>query len=107
MGDGDGFALVATLDELEEAVPLERGRIALVRLGGRVFAFRSACPHMAERLARGSVDARAATIRCAQHHWTFRLTDGACVFAGDTPLPVYPVRVRDGGVWVRELPTEY
>ncbi len=81
-------------------------RIALFRgPGGGVFATDNRCPHEGYALVRG--DVKEETLTCAWHNWKFRLDDGACLFGGEA-VRTYPVRIRDGMVFVdvRDAPAE-
>ena len=94
-----------------EALPLARlqasGPLA-TKLGGRhvalfvhegaVLACNNRCPHEGYPLCEGSLDATG-VLTCQWHNWKFDLRNGANLYGGDS-LRTYPVRVRDGQVWV-------
>jgi nitrite reductase/ring-hydroxylating ferredoxin subunit len=75
----------------------EDKRIALLRTEQGIFATDNRCPHQGYALVQGDVDGDVLT--CAWHNWKFRLTDGKCLFGGES-LRTYPVQVRDGGVYL-------
>jgi nitrite reductase/ring-hydroxylating ferredoxin subunit len=75
----------------------------VVRVGGRVHAYRNACPHTGASLEwrpHQFLDPDGRLIQCALHGALFRPEDGRCVqgpCAGDALAPV-AVAIRDG--WV-------
>jgi len=73
------------------------GAIAVFQVEGRLYALANACPHAANPLVEGDVLGR--TLVCAFHGWRFDLETGACLL-GDEPARTYPVKERDGEVWV-------
>ena len=99
---------VCTFDELERdgrRVLSAGGRAILVLADqGRVYAFDNRCPHMGFPLHRGSV--RDGILTCHWHHAKFDLAGGCTLdpFADD--VPVFPVEVRDGVVYVDPRPVE-
>jgi nitrite reductase/ring-hydroxylating ferredoxin subunit len=93
-----------------DALPVDRPvlleidgrRIALVRRDDTVHAVDDSCPHAGGPLSEGTVTAGAVT--CPYHGWVWDLTTGACrVPARDARVPVYPVVVEAGEVWI-DLP---
>jgi nitrite reductase/ring-hydroxylating ferredoxin subunit len=97
------FALAGSLEELKA-----KGRL-VVRGGhrpilviydrGRVFALDNRCPHMGFPLERGSVEDGILT--CHWHHARFDLESGCTFDLWADDVPICPVEVRDGGVWVK------
>jgi nitrite reductase/ring-hydroxylating ferredoxin subunit/Fe-S cluster biogenesis protein NfuA len=91
------------ISELEEGRPVhfahEEGDILLVRIEGKVMAFRNQCPHMSMPLDRGLVDGSAIT--CPWHGFRFDLSTGECITAPHVQLEPFPVRVEDQRVWIR------
>ena len=89
-----GWVAVARLADLGERgrmlVAVGGTEIALLRVGDRVYAIQSRCPHRSGPLIRGYVEAGPA-IRCPMHGWRYDLTTGE----SDRPAraTVYPVRV--------------
>lgn len=92
----------ADLAELQAAgrlVATVEGRvIALFADGERVFAVDNRCPHMGFPLHRGSVCDGILT--CHWHHARFDLATGGTFDPWADDVVVYPVRMRDGAVWV-------
>ncbi len=72
-------------------------RIALFRTPGGVFACDNRCPHQGYALVRG--DVKDGVLTCAWHNWKFELGTGVCEHGGEN-IRTYPVRVRDGQVFV-------
>ncbi|HEY8475398.1 MAG TPA: non-heme iron oxygenase ferredoxin subunit [Chloroflexota bacterium] len=96
---------VATLEELPLDAPVglaaDGVRLCLVRTQEGVFAILDRCTHRDFPLSAGEVDAEEGTIACAWHGATFDLRTGAVrALPAIRPVPVYPVEVRDGEVWV-------
>jgi nitrite reductase/ring-hydroxylating ferredoxin subunit len=97
------FALAGSLEELKA-----KGRL-VVRGGhrpilviydrGRVFALDNRCPHMGFPLERGSVEDGILT--CHWHHARFDLESGCTFDLWADDVPVCPVEVRGGDVWVK------
>jgi nitrite reductase/ring-hydroxylating ferredoxin subunit len=97
------FALAGSLEELKA-----KGRL-VVRGGhrpilviydrGRVFALDNRCPHMGFPLERGSVEDGILT--CHWHHARFDLESGCTFDLWADDVPICPVEVRNGDVWVK------
>src|SRR5215217_3871936 len=73
--------------------------ILVVHNGGRVFALDNRCPHMGFPLDRGSVDDGILT--CHWHHARFDLESGCTFDLWADDVPICPVEVRNGEVWVK------
>jgi Fe-S cluster biogenesis protein NfuA/nitrite reductase/ring-hydroxylating ferredoxin subunit len=91
------------VSELEEEKPvrLVRGEhdILLVRIDGKVMAFRNQCPHMSMPLHEGSV--KGAVMTCPWHGFQFDLSTGECLTVPHVQLEPFPVRVEEKWIWVR------
>ncbi len=102
-----GFRKVAGLSELREkgVMVVKGGRygIALFYSEGDVYAVDNRCPHLGFPLHMGSV--KDGILTCHWHNAQFDLCSGGTFdpFADD--VPVYPVAVRDGEVWLNPTPT--
>jgi nitrite reductase/ring-hydroxylating ferredoxin subunit len=72
-------------------------RVVLLRNDHGVYAADNRCPHQGYALTQGDLSEDVLT--CAWHNWKFRLTDGKCLFGGED-IRTYPVRIRDGYVFV-------
>ena len=66
---------------------------------GRVFALDNRCPHMGFPLERGSVEDGILT--CHWHHARFDLESGCTFDLWADDVPIFPVELRDGEVWVK------
>jgi nitrite reductase/ring-hydroxylating ferredoxin subunit/Fe-S cluster biogenesis protein NfuA len=73
--------------------------VLLVRLEGRVFAYRNRCPHMGMTLDKGICDSGILT--CPWHGLRFDLSSGECVSAPHVQLEPFPLRIEDDVIWVR------
>ena len=97
------FALAGSLEELKAKGRLVvHGRhrpILVIYDRGRVFALDNRCPHMGFPLERGSVEDGILT--CHWHHARFDLESGCTFDLWADDVPVCPVEVRDGDVWVK------
>ncbi len=76
-------------------------RLAVVRIGERVFCIQDRCSHEDFSLAEGEVLPELLEIECARHGATFELATGQpCSLPATKPVAVYDVSVRDGIVEV-------
>jgi nitrite reductase/ring-hydroxylating ferredoxin subunit len=66
---------------------------------GRVFALDNRCPHMGFPLERGSIEDGILT--CHWHHARFDLESGCTFDLWADDVPIFPVKLRDGEVWVK------
>ena len=96
---------VACADEVQAetplAVSLEDDAVVLVRLGDDVFALEDLCTHDGSDISGGCVVDGA--IECPRHGARFCLRTGKVLsppaYEG---LHVFPVKIEDGDVWVRD-----
>jgi nitrite reductase/ring-hydroxylating ferredoxin subunit len=65
---------------------------------GRVFALDNRCPHMGFPLERGSIEDGILT--CHWHHARFDLESGCTFDLWADDVPIFPVELRNGEVWV-------
>ena len=86
-----GTAISADIDGVQ---------VAVVRTaGGEVFAIHDECSHASVPLSEGEIDG--CTLECWLHGSRFDLRTGQPTGLPATePVPVYPVEVRDGFVFV-------
>lgn len=78
--------------------------IALFRPAAeRVFALADRCPHKGGPLSQGIVSGE--TVTCPLHGWNIQLGDGQACAPDVGCARTYPVRLRDGEVWLA-LPVE-
>ena len=96
------FALAGSLEELKAKGRLvvhgAHRPILVVYNQGRVFALDNRCPHMGFPLERGSVEDGILT--CHWHHARFELESGCTFDLWADDVPICPVDVRNGQVWV-------
>jgi nitrite reductase/ring-hydroxylating ferredoxin subunit len=97
------FTLAGSLEELKAKGRLvahgAHRPILVIYDRGRVFALDNRCPHMGFPLERGSVDDGILT--CHWHHARFDLESGCTFDLWADDVPICPVEVRDGDVWVK------
>ena len=97
------FALAGSLEELKAKgrLVVHGGHrpILVIYDRGRVFALDSRCPHMGFPLERGSVTDGILT--CHWHHARFDLESGCTFDLWADDVPICPVEVRNGDVWVK------
>jgi nitrite reductase/ring-hydroxylating ferredoxin subunit len=97
------FALAGNLEELKakRRLVLHGGHrpILVIYDRGRVFALDNRCPHMGFPLERGSVEDGILT--CHWHHARFDLESGCTFDLWADDVPICPVEVRNGEVWVK------
>ena len=96
---------VCALGDVPEqgAIGVEIGDVpvAVVRVGGEVFALHDVCSHEEVPLSEGDVYDH--TVECWLHGSCFDLRSGAPTGPPATkPVPTYPVKVEDGDVYVLE-----
>lgn len=76
--------------------------ILLVRVDDRIVACPAICPHLEERLAFGFADGNVLT--CSKHLWQWDLNTGDPLGAAEKRLPVAPVRIEKGQIFVDTAP---
>ncbi len=82
-------------DAITEVFPRGVG-IILVRTGGRVWAIRDRCAHMACPLGGGSLSGF--YLECPCHDWRFDIRTGEFVTAREIRVPTYRTKVEGGRV---------
>jgi nitrite reductase/ring-hydroxylating ferredoxin subunit len=97
------FTCAGRLEELKAKgrLVLHGGRRPILVLydRGRVFALDNRCPHMGFPLERGSIEDGILT--CHWHHARFDLESGCTFDLWADDVPICPVEVRNGEVWVK------
>ncbi|WP_236843250.1 Rieske (2Fe-2S) protein [Bradyrhizobium icense] len=97
------FALAGRLEELKLKGRLvvrgDHRPILVIYDRGRAFALDNRCPHMGFPLERGSVEDGILT--CHWHHARFDLESGCTFDLWADDVPICPVEVRNGDVWVK------
>jgi len=97
------FALAGNLEELKAKgrLVVHGGHrpILVIYDRGRIFALDNRCPHMGFPLERGSVEDSILT--CHWHHARFDLESGCTFDLWADDVPICPIEVRNGDVWVK------
>src|SRR5208337_5262449 len=101
--DGTEWKSVAKESDLAEKAPMvvQNGeeKILLVRIQGKVYAVGHECPHYQEKLENGALFGT--QIICKSHFARMDVTTGRVIAPpAFNDLPVYPVKVENGEVWV-------
>jgi nitrite reductase/ring-hydroxylating ferredoxin subunit len=116
-GESMSWTKVLAADALSpgarEVVKVGSRKILLVNHEGQLYAVDNACPHLKLSLKKGKIVDGA--IVCPWHRSAFDLCTGEVkdwivwppvvskamgVVSREKTLPVYPVRVEDGSIWV-------
>ncbi|NEA97639.1 non-heme iron oxygenase ferredoxin subunit [Streptomyces sp. SID13726] len=103
----EGYTYLCRSEVLEEGVPrrfeAEGVPVTLVLAEKQVFAIHDVCSHSAVSLSEGEV--AGCTVECWLHGSRFDLRTGAPLDPPATrPVPVYPVQIEDGRVYVHGVP---
>ena len=97
------FVRIAALAEIPEgearAYEMPSGRVAVVHLENRLFAFGDECTHSGCSLSEGELDDRIATVECPCHGSVFDVETGEPV-EGPAVDPVQVFQVRLDAGWV-------
>ena len=98
------FVAVCDYNDLSDGEPRKATvagtTIAVVRTEGQVFAINDTCSHGQVSLAEGEVEG--CLLECWLHGSQFDLRNGQPVsLPAIDPVPVYPVKVEDGTVFVQ------
>ena len=106
--DASGWEHAADLADLNDDLPMtvdvDGVAVCLVRRGDRVHALLDVCSHQDYPLSQGEVTDD--TIECCVHGACFDLSTGAALTPpASEPVPIYPVRVREGQVYVMSTET--
>ena len=103
---GSGFIRAGSISELRACrravVNTPRGAVLVVVDGDNVVALDNRCPHMGFPLHRGSVEDGILT--CHWHHARFDLRSGSTFDLWADDVPIRPVRIIDGEVWIAAEP---
>lgn len=109
---------VLSQDELPEGarrvVDVGGLKILLIHHREQIYAVDNTCPHMGAALEKGKVTDDGAIV-CPRHHSAFDLRTGEIkewapwppavgrvlgAISREKPLPVFPTRIEEGGIWV-------
>jgi nitrite reductase (NADH) small subunit len=111
---------VAALEEVPEngrlTVEAFGTTIAIFNVDGRLFAIDNHCPHQGGPLCHGQISGAMlpskpyeylygrpnSVLSCPWHGWQFDLETGETLFDPHVRVPIYPVRVMDGQIFLSE-----
>ena len=100
------YVQVAQIEDVREkgslVVQAEGHAIALFSTDDKIYAIDNRCPHMGFPLHRGSV--KDCILTCHWHHARFDLTSGGTFDMWADDGRAFPVKLRDGSVWVDLTP---
>lgn len=101
------FVKVCKLSDIPENALSEHslgsdGKVLLVRVDEKIYAYQALCPHMEVALVNGVFDGR--TITCIEHVWQFDATTGRGIEPSDACLGRYEVWIKEDEVWVSDGP---
>jgi len=97
----DGYRRIGSLAEVPEgelrSFDLPGVRVAVAHVENELYAFGDECTHEGCSLAEGTLGGQEDTVVCPCHESEFDLATGEPVGGPAVdPVPVYPVRERDG-----------
>ena len=100
----DDFIPVASVTDIPDGamkcVAVDRRRVVVAHVEGRLYGFSDICGHRNAPLSRGTLSGH--IVECPLHFAQFDIRDGKLI---DGPvsadLPVYEVRVADGTIYVK------
>ena len=79
-------------------VEVDGRTIALFRIGDQAFAVDATCRHREGPLDEDILEGF--TVYCPWHGWQYDLRTGACMTARDRDLRIYPIEIREDGVYL-------
>lgn len=77
--------------------------IFIIEAKGGFRGVERACPHLKQSLHDAALMANGTMIRCAQHNYTFKLTDGKGVNCPGFRLKVYDIKAEEGSFFGRAV----
>jgi len=72
--------------------------LLLAKSNGTVYAMLDQCPHLGCALHRGEL--AGFFLKCPCHDWLFDIRSGEFVTATEIKIPIYPVKVDNGTIFV-------
>lgn len=79
--------------------------VAVVRIGGNVYAIGNRCSHADVALSDGEVDCDARELECVRHGSAFSLETGKPnTLPATQPVPVFVAEVRGDDVYISDQP---
>lgn len=94
----DFVDVAASAEIVEGRSHVVDGRLALVRVQGRVYAVDNRCPHRDGELGQG--DLEGFHLYCPLHAWVFDVRDGRAFFPRGAEVACFEVREERGRVLV-------
>lgn len=82
-----------------KVVPAAAMDLLIINAGKRFYACANECPHLGEPLETGELQGH--ILRCNAHGYKMDLSDGHCVTEAGVDLPVFPIEVREGWIFVK------
>lgn len=79
--------------------PVGTWDVIVFNTGKRWFACVNECPHLGEPIDGGALAGH--VIRCGAHGYQMDLVSGKCLSEAGLDLPVFPVDIRQGWVWIK------
>ena len=73
--------------------------VVVFNAGKRYFACANECPHLGEPLEKGELIGH--VVRCPMHGYQMDLTSGKCLTEAGLDVPIFPVEVREGWLWIK------
>jgi nitrite reductase/ring-hydroxylating ferredoxin subunit len=102
----DGYVRVAAREDLGQnahlTLQVEGHNLVLFSHGDQVYAVDNRCPHMGFPLHRGTT--KDGILTCHWHHARFDLASGGTFDQWADDVRVFPVDVREDGIWVDLTP---
>lgn len=101
---------LAHVDDVPEGksliIDIPQGKqVALFKLHGHIYALDNACPHMGGPLGEGEVNCD--VVVCPWHGWQFDIKNGTNISGlGEDALSL-KIAIRDGRVFLEELPLNF
>jgi len=99
---GRAFVRVAALSDVppgtSRAFEVAGREIALVNVGGRIFACSNICPHQGGPMADGILDGTC--LVCPWHGWSFDLATGTSPVNPKLRIEVYAAKVENDEIFV-------
>ncbi len=99
MASAEPLALVADLPtDRGICVDVDGQRVGLFKVGRRVYAIESMCPHAGAFLHTGYLEGR--VIRCPMHGWDFDVKTGKSPTVDGAEVKTFNVKVKKGAVYL-------
>jgi len=85
--------------DMGKAVEVNGREIALFKIGGKLCAIDSICPHQGGPLAEGGIDGN--IVMCPWHGWSFDATTGECTFNPAIKVDTFPVKEQGDDILIQ------